>query len=131
MNRIAIMLVAASVFCASSAIAQKAEKAPNPAPAAQPASELADGLAHRLSQELHARTLVGQPIQAGSVTLIPILMVDVNFVGGGLPTPPNAPATDGFLMSGEARPLGFVAITPKGTKFITVGKTPANLGGLP
>ena len=28
-------------------------------------------------------------------------------------------------MSGEARPLGFVAIGKKGTRFISVAKTPA------
>ncbi len=101
-----------------------AEKASGPtAPAG---GELADGLAQRLSQELHIKTVVGEPIKAGAVMLIPILMVDVNFAGGAMPTPAaGAPGASGFLMSGEARPLGFVAITKSGTRFISVAKTPA------
>jgi hypothetical protein len=62
------------------------------------------------------------------------MMIDVSFGGGGMagsgspaaaapPSPP--PGVDGFYMSGEARPLGFVAIGKKGTRFISVGKTPA------
>jgi hypothetical protein len=36
-----------------------------------------------------------------------------------------APGVDGFFMRGEARPLGFVAIGKKGTRFISVAKTSA------
>ena len=127
MQRIAIVLVMAGLIWPSAAMAQKAaEKATTPAeqktagPVAQTASDLAGELAQRLSSELHAKTVVGEPIKAGSVTLIPILMVDVNFAGGTVPMP----GVDGFLMSGESRPLGFVAITKKGTRFISVGNTP-------
>jgi len=43
---------------------------------------------------------------------------------------PQNPATgvEGFFMSGEARPLGFVAVTKKGTRFISVGKMAAKQG---
>ncbi|MFY9852446.1 MAG: hypothetical protein WAK26_01050 [Terracidiphilus sp.] len=112
----------------SAAMAQKAaQKATTPVKqktagaVAQTPNGLAGELAQRLSNELHAKTVVGEPIKAGSVTLIPILMVDVNFAGGTVPMP----GVDGFLMSGESRPLGFVAITKKGTRFISVGNTPA------
>ncbi|MGD0783830.1 MAG: hypothetical protein ABSA30_13325, partial [Candidatus Aminicenantales bacterium] len=88
---------------------------------AQPANELADALAQRLGNDLHVKTVVGEPIKVGSVTLIPILMIEVGFGGGGAP----GAGVDGFFMSGEARPLGFVAITKKGTRFIGVGRTPA------
>jgi hypothetical protein len=114
-RRKAILVAAFGLICGSLALAQKpAEKAP--APAARAADELADGLAQRLSKELHAKTVVGEPIKVGSVTLIPILMVEVNFAGAGLA---GAPGVDGFLMSGEARPLGFVAITKTKTRFIS------------
>ncbi len=94
--------------------------------AAPQTGDLANDLAQRLSKELHVRTVAGEPVKAGSVTLIPILMVDVSFAGGVMPTPPKgAPGIDGFLMSGEARPLGFVAITKKGTRFISAGSTQA------
>jgi len=118
-RRKAILVAAFGLICGSLALAQKpAEKAP--APAARAADELADGLAQRLSKELHAKTVVGEPIKVGSVTLIPILMVEVNFAGAGVADPkPGTPGVDGFLMSGEARPLGFVAITRTKTRFIS------------
>ncbi len=94
------------------------------APAPQP-GELANELAQRLSQQLRAKTVVGDPVKAGSVTLIPILMVDVSFAGGAMPGSAKSPGIDGFLMTGDARPLGFVAVTSKGTRFIPVGNTPS------
>jgi uncharacterized spore protein YtfJ len=92
--------------------------------AAQPAKDLAASLAERLSQQLHVKTFTGDPIKAGAVTLIPILTVDISFAGGAPAGGANAPAIDAFLMSGEARPVGFVAITPKGTRFIPVADAP-------
>jgi uncharacterized spore protein YtfJ len=109
------------------------EKKPQAA-AVQPAKELADALAQRLSNDLHVKTVVGEPVKVGSVTLIPIMMIDVNFGGLGMAAPGSpaaaaaqnpAPGVDGFFMSGEARPLGFVVIGKKGTRFISVVKTPA------
>ena len=119
MRRKAILVAGLGLICGSLAMAQKpAEKAP--APPAQAAGELADGLAQRLSKELHVKTVVGEAIKVGSVTLIPILMVEVNFAGAGVADPkPGTPGVDGFLMSGEARPLGFVAITKTKTRFIS------------
>ena len=108
------------LICASSASAQTTAGKPS-TPVAQPASDLAKEMARRLSEQLHSNVAVGEPVKAGPVTLIPILMMDVNFTGGSVPAPAaNAPGFDGFLMSGEARPLGFVAITPKGTRFVAV-----------
>jgi uncharacterized spore protein YtfJ len=112
------------------------EKGPQAA-AVQPANELAGALAQRLGNDLHVRTVVGEPMKIGSVTLIPIMMIDVNFGGAGTTAPGNLAVTappnptteaDGFLMSGEARPLGFVAVSKKGTRFISIAgasKTPA------
>ena len=110
--------------CDSSVMAQTKSAEPS-TPVAQAPSDLAKEMAQRLSEQLHSKTAVGEPVKAGSVTLIPILMVDVNFAGGTVPAPAaNARGFDGFLMSGEARPLGFVAITPKGTRFLPVGNAP-------
>jgi uncharacterized spore protein YtfJ len=126
LNRIAILSIAAGLALGQLAVGQtQAEKKPAAA-AAQPANELANAMAQRLGNELHLKTAVGEPIKVGSVTLIPIIMVDVHFGGGGMAAPGSpAAGADGFYMSGEARPLGFVAITKKGTRFISVGKTPA------
>lgn len=83
--------------------------------------DLAKEMARRLSEQLHSKTAVGEPVKAGAVTLIPILMVDVSFAGGATaPAGASPTGVDGFLASGEAKPLGFVAITPKGTRFIPV-----------
>lgn len=119
-----MLLLMLGLTCGSS-IAQTETGGP-PTPVAQPPSDLAKEMAQRLSEQLHSKTAVGEPVKAGSVTLIPILMVDVNFAGGTVPAPAANPrGFDGFLMSGEARPLGFVTITPKGTRFIPVINAPA------
>jgi uncharacterized spore protein YtfJ len=112
---------------------ERQEPAMNPAPAA---SELADVLTRRAGESLHVKAVVGKSVTAGSVTLIPILMIDINFGGAGLASPGGAPTAvpkaagalagaDGFLMSGEARPLGFVVVTRQGTRFISVAPAPA------
>ena len=112
--------------CGFSASAQTQAGDPS-TPVAQAPSDLAKEMARRLSEQLHSKTTVGEPVKAGPVTLIPILMVDVNFAGGAVPAPAaaNSRGFDGFLMSGEARPLGFVAITPKGTRFLPLVNAPA------
>jgi len=169
-----VAVMVAGLVLGSVAAGQTGQEKQPPAAAAQPASDLADALARRLGNDLHVKTVVGEPMKVGSVTLIPIMMIDVNFGGLGMAapanpaavpnpsaakapptpaattpnpaavptpnpgkappnlapaTPPNpAPGADGFFMSGEARPLGFVAITRKGTRFISIAgaaKTPA------
>ena len=134
MNRKTLIVVAAGLTLGSLAVAQNPPANKPLPPAVQPANELAAALAQRLSSELHVKTAVGEPVKVGTVTLIPIMMIDVSFGGGGVAgsatpaaaAPPSPPTgVDGFYMSGEARPLGFVAIGRKGTRFISVGKTPA------
>ena len=129
-----VVLVAAGVILASLAAGQNPPEKKSQAPASQPAHELADALAQRLSNDLHVKTVVGEPVKVGSLTLIPIMMMDVSFGGGGMAAPGApaaaaaqnpAPGVNAFFMRGEARPLGFVAIGKKGTRFISVAKTPA------
>jgi hypothetical protein len=100
----------------------------------QPAQppDLVDGMAQRLSHDLDVKTVIGEPIKVGSVTLIPILMIDVKFGSAATAAPSGAtapqsavPPANLFYMSGEARPLGFVAITKKGTRFINLVKSAA------
>jgi uncharacterized spore protein YtfJ len=94
------------------------------------AADLVDSMAQRLSRDLTVKTAVGDPIKVGSVILIPILMIDANFAGAATAVPSGAsaappspmPPANLFFVSGEARPLGFVAITKKGTRFISVSK---------
>jgi uncharacterized spore protein YtfJ len=134
LNRKMFKVITAGLVFGAFAVAQNPPEKKRLANAGQPAHELADALSQRLSSELHVKTVVGEPMKVGAVTLIPIMMIDVHFAGGGVAAPggppvapPQAPGIsgDGFFMSGEARPLGFVAITKKGTRFISVAKAPA------
>jgi uncharacterized spore protein YtfJ len=139
LTRVFILTAAAGLALGAVALGQapdQQEPAVNPAPAA---SEVADVLTRHVGESLRVKAVVGKSITAGSVTLIPILMIDINFGGAGLLSPggpptavpkaaaPQAPlaGADGFLMSGEARPLGFVVVTRQGTRFISVAQTSA------
>jgi hypothetical protein len=51
----------------SATLAQNAPGKPI-VPPVHPADRLADELAQRLGQELHTKTVVGEPIKAGTVT---------------------------------------------------------------
>jgi uncharacterized spore protein YtfJ len=138
----ALTAVVGLALCAA-AFAQAPEPREPAVSSAPAASELADVLTRHVSEDLRVKAVVGKPVNVGSVTLIPILMIDINFAGAGLlspggPPPANAKAApkaaapqappagaDGFLMSGEARPLGFVVVTRQGTRFISVAPTSA------
>jgi uncharacterized spore protein YtfJ len=137
-----VVAAAAGLALGSLAVGQDSPEMKPPAQTIQPANDLADGLARRLSDDLHVKTVVGKPMLIGSVTVIPILMAEVTFGGAGMAVPAAAPAAkppsppaakppgppmggEGFFMSGEVRPLGFVVITTKGARFISVPKTPA------
>ncbi len=95
-------------------------------------SVLVDAMAQRLSHDLNVKTVIGEPIKVGSVTLIPILMIDVKFGSAATKAPSGAttpqaagPQANLFYTSGEARPVGFVAITRTGTRFISLVKSNA------
>jgi uncharacterized spore protein YtfJ len=103
----------------------QAEKKPQPK-APLPMYQLADAMGQRLASNLQVKTIVGNPMRIGKITLIPIMMIDIGFGGGGGGAPQNPDlGGKGFFMSGEAKPIGFVVITKEGTKFISVGKIPA------
>jgi uncharacterized spore protein YtfJ len=110
----------------SAAFAQAPEKkAPSPVKGPLPMDQFAEALTQRLANSLQVKTVVGEPIKAGKVTLVPIIMIDVGFGGGGAAVPQNPDqGGKGFFMSGEARPLGFIVITKSGTRFVGVGKIP-------
>jgi uncharacterized spore protein YtfJ len=130
-ERKVVIAIAAGLMLGCLAAGQNPPEKKPAAHAVQPASQLADSLAQRLSNEMHVKTAVGEPVRVGSVTLIPIIMIDVSFGGGGVADPgkPAAGASQNaemggatFFMSGEARPLGFVVITRKGTRFLSVAQ---------
>jgi len=126
-SKILTFLVVGLLFCALAQGQAQTEKKlqPTPAKAPLPMYQLAEAMAQRLNSSLQVKTVVGEPMKVGKVTLIPIMMIDIGFGGGGGGTP-QAPdmGGKGFYMSGEARPLGFVVVSKAGTKFVSVGKIP-------
>jgi uncharacterized spore protein YtfJ len=127
MLRKILMMSAAGLLVMSLAAGQgQTPPAPKPQPMGpSPVNQLAQEMAARLGNEMNVKTIIGQPVKAGAVTIIPIMMIDVSFGGGQAGAPQLAAAgATGYYMSGEARPLGFVAVTKKGTRFISVGLTP-------
>jgi uncharacterized spore protein YtfJ len=120
-----LLVLGALVFSAALAQAPPDKKAPAPAKSPLPMDQLAEAMAQRLAASLQVKTAIGDPIKAGKVTLVPIIMIDIGFGGGG----GGAPQTPemggkGFYMGGEARPLGFIVVTKSGTRFVSVGKIP-------
>jgi len=126
-SSIMFLLLVGALGIAQDAPQQKAKPVHPPS-----VSDLVDDMAQRLSHDLNLRTVIGEPIKLGSVTLIPILMVDVKFGTAATKAPSGATAPQSaqsqanlFYISGEARPLGFVAITGKGTRFINLVRSEA------
>jgi hypothetical protein len=113
-------------FSFSFAGSQAEKKIQPPLKAPLPMYLLADAMGQRLAGNLQVKTIVGNPMKVGKVTLIPIMMIDIGFGGGGGGAPQNPElGGKGFFMKGEAKPIGFVVISKEGTKFISVGKIPA------
>ena len=127
-KRLILVLVLGLIFfLLGEGIAASKEQAKSKTKATQvnPVSVMTKAMTDRLSSSLHVKNVVGDPVKVGQVTIIPIIMIDVGFGGGGGgPGGGQAMAGQGFYTSGEARPIGFVIITKKETKFISVGKIP-------
>lgn len=127
MKKTLVLFAIGILVCGLAQSQAQTEKKLQPAPAkgSLPMYQLAEEMAKRLNSSLQVNTVVGDPIKVGNVTLLPIMMIDIGFGGGGGGAP-QAPdmGGKGFYMSGEARPLGFVVVTKAGSKFISVGKIP-------
>lgn len=90
-----------------------------------PMDQLVEAMTQRLANSLQVKTITGEPVKAGKVTLVPVIMVDIGFGGGGASVPQSPEqGAKGLYMSGEARPLGFIVITKSGAEFVSVGKVP-------
>jgi uncharacterized spore protein YtfJ len=111
------------LFCAPF-VSSQAEKKPQPK-VPLPMDQLAESLSQRLSSNLNVKQIIGEPMKIGKVTVIPIMMIDLGFGGGGGGAPGNLDlGGKGFFMSGEAKPIGFVVISKTGTQFVSVAKIP-------
>jgi uncharacterized spore protein YtfJ len=118
-----VVIVAAVFLVVGIAMAQEGQK-----PKGETVSRVAmltKGMTDRLSDSLDIKKVIGKPIKVGSVTVVPIIMIDVGFGGGG-GGPAGQPqmGAHGFGFGGEAKPLGFVVISKTGVKFVPVGKIP-------
>jgi uncharacterized spore protein YtfJ len=114
---------------------EKQQKEPPKAQAAQenPIVLIARAMTERLTNNLQVKNIVGEPIKVGNVTVIPIIMIDIGYGGGGggpvMQTgggPQIQMGGSGFFMKGEAKALGFIILSKAGVKFITAGKAPRN-----
>ena len=126
-SKILTLFILVLFFGGLAQVLAQTEKKPQPAAAKAPLPmyQLAEQMAQRLNSSLQVKTVVGEPIKVGRVTLLPIMMIDIGFGGGGGGMPQNLDmGGKGFYMSGEVRPLGFVVATKAGTKFVSVGKIP-------
>ncbi len=126
LRKIPLVLVVLALAVSVSAAQAPVEKKTAPQPKAPlPMYQLAEEMAARLGSSLQVKTVVGEPMRVGRLTIIPIMMINIGFGGGGggMPQAPDM-GGKGFFMSGEARPLGFVVVSKAGTQFISVGKIP-------
>lgn len=92
-----------------------------------PIAAFTQAMMDRLSTNFKVKNVVGEPVKVGKVTIIPIMMIDIGYGGGGgglNPGMTQQAGGQGFFMSGEARPLGFIVISKTGTRFVSVGKVP-------
>jgi hypothetical protein len=125
-ERLTVLFVAGLLlFSLASAETPGQEKTQPQVKTPNPVLLITEAMASRLNNNLQVKNIVGEPMKVGQVTIIPILMIEVGFGGGGGgPTQGPQMGGRGFYMSGEARPLGFVVISKAGTKFISAGKIP-------
>jgi hypothetical protein len=125
-GRIAVFFVTGLLlFSLAAAETPGQEKTQPQAKASNPVLMITEAMTNRLNNNLQVKNIVGEPMKVGQVTIIPILMIEIGFGGGGGgPTQGPQMGGRGFYLSGEARPLGFVVISKAGTKFISAGKIP-------
>ena len=94
-------------------------------PGQHPVSMFSKSMSSSLLGNIHVKNIVGEPIKVGKVTIIPVMLIDVGYGGGGGGSiKGQGPIGVGFYLGGEAKPLGFIVITKDETKFISVAKVP-------
>jgi uncharacterized spore protein YtfJ len=88
-------------------------------------TDILRGVVSELREISRSETIVGEPVQAGSRTVIPIVKISVGFgVGGGEGTKPDAKAGFGGGGGGGAKiePAAFLIIDKDDVKLVTATK---------
>ncbi len=67
--------------------------------------DLVRGIAQSLQDSLTVRTVYGEPITAGNITIVPVARVSFGFGGGG-------------GGGGMVQPLGFIEVTSTGARWV-------------
>jgi len=120
----ALCLWLVSLAQASDIPKEQSEKAKVQAKQENPVALATSFMLDLLARNFQVKKIVGDPVKVGNVTIIPLIMIDMGYGGGGAGAPGQKPMGSGFFMSGEAKPLGFIIISKSGTKFLSAGKVP-------
>ena len=92
--------------------------------AEHPATEILDSLMRNLREILRTESIVGEPIQVGKMTILPVIKVAVGFgAGGGAGTPDKAAANGAKSMQASGGGGGGgLSITPVGFLVVEEGR---------
>lgn len=84
-------------------------------------TELIKNTLNEIQDLMLTRTVVGDPIEAGDHTVIPVSKVTFGFGGGGGESK-EADAGQGVGGGWSIEPVGFVIIGPEGARLLTIGE---------
>lgn len=97
-----------------------------------PINELMGTTMEKIKTMMDANTIIGEPIQAGDVTLIPVSRLSFGFAGGGsdFVTKNQKPGTDntfggGSGASAKLEPVAFLIVRGENVKLLPVAPPPA------
>ena len=97
-----------------------------------PINELMSTTMEKIRTMVDANTIIGQPIQTGDVTLIPVSRLSFGFAGGGsdFTTKNQKPGTDnsfggGTGASAKLEPVAFRSVRGDNVKLLPVAPPPA------
>lgn len=97
-----------------------------------PINELMSTTMDKIKTMMDANTIIGEPIQAGDVTLIPVSKLSFGFAGGGsdFVTKNQKPGMDntfggGSGASAKLEPVAFLVVRGESVKLIPVAPAPA------
>jgi uncharacterized spore protein YtfJ len=82
--------------------------------------DLLDALARQLGGRFTAKTVFGEPVERGAVTVIPVAALRFGFGGGSGSDPEKRQQGEGGGAGGISRPVGHIEIRGDGSRFVPV-----------